>query len=67
MSRTRARSIATVAADRLSAELDPHRYRGVREDGLDERLGEILQVVSDAREILVDDRLRDEYLRGLGD
>jgi hypothetical protein len=55
------------AAQRLAAEFDPRRYQGVKEDGLDERLEEILRVVSDAREILVDDRLRDEYLRGLGD
>ncbi len=55
------------AARRLEAEFDPRRYDGVREDGLEERLREILGVVTDAREILVDDRLRDEYLRGLGD
>jgi len=55
------------SAERLAAEFDPHRYRDVREDGLGERLGEILRVLADAREILVDDRLREEYLRGLGD
>ena len=55
------------AAERLAAEFDPRRYQGVREDGLDDRLDEILRVVADAREILVDDRLRSEYLRGLGD
>ena len=55
------------AADRLGAEFDPRRYRGVKEEGRDERLDEILRVVADAREILVDDRLRDEYLRGLGE
>jgi hypothetical protein len=55
------------AADRIGSEFDPRRYRGVTEDGLDERLEEILRVVDDAREILVDDRLREEYLRGLGD
>ncbi len=55
------------AAERLAAEFDPRRYRGVKEDGLDERLEEILRVVDDAREILVDDRLREEYQRGLGD
>ncbi|HEX9048937.1 MAG TPA: DUF4388 domain-containing protein, partial [Anaeromyxobacter sp.] len=55
------------AAARLASEFDPRRYRGVKEDGLDGRLEEILGVVSDAREILVDDRLREEYLRGLGD
>jgi preprotein translocase subunit Sec63 len=55
------------AADRLAAEFDPHRYRAVKEDGLDGRLDEILRVLGDAREILVDDRLREEYLRGLGE
>jgi hypothetical protein len=55
------------AAERLSAELDPARFAGVHEDGLEARLDEILGVVADAREILVDDRLRAEYLRGLGE
>jgi hypothetical protein len=54
------------AAERLSSEFDPRRYRDVKEDGLDDRLEEILRVVDDAREILADDRLREEYLRGLG-
>ncbi|HEY6002512.1 MAG TPA: DUF4388 domain-containing protein, partial [Anaeromyxobacter sp.] len=55
------------AAERLAAEFEPRRYQGIREDGLAARLDEILRVVSDAREILADDRLRSEYLRGLGD
>jgi CheY-like chemotaxis protein len=55
------------AAERLAAEFEPRRYQGIREDGLSARLEEILRVVSDAREILADDRLRSEYLRGLGD
>ena len=55
------------AAARLSAEFDPRRYQGVREDGLEARLEEILDVIDDAREILADDGLRAEYLRGLGD
>jgi hypothetical protein len=55
------------AAERLFAEFEPRRYQGIREEGLQGRLDEILRVVADAREILVDDRLRDEYLRGLGD
>jgi CheY-like chemotaxis protein len=55
------------AADRLLAEFDPVRYQGVREDGLPARLAEILRVVADAKDVLADDRLRDEYLHGLGD
>ncbi len=55
------------AVDRLRAEFDPRRFQGVREEGLDDRLREILTVVADAREILVDDALRAEYLRGLGE
>jgi hypothetical protein len=55
------------ATERLVAELDPRRFHGVREEGLEERLEEIRRVVADAREILVDDRLREAYLQGLGD
>jgi hypothetical protein len=55
------------AAERLAAEFEPRRYEGIREDGLLGRLDEILRVLADAREVLVDDRLRNEYLRGLGD
>jgi curved DNA-binding protein CbpA len=54
------------ASERLAAEFDPRRYHGVKEDGLPAKLSEILQVVQDAREVLADDRLREEYLRGLG-
>ena len=55
------------AADRLAAEFDPVRYASVREEGLPVALAEILQVLRDARDVLADDRLRQEYLRGLGD
>jgi CheY-like chemotaxis protein len=55
------------AAARLTAEFDPRRYEEVREEGLEARLEEILDVIDDAREILADDGLRAEYLRGLGD
>jgi len=55
------------AFERLRAELDPRRFQGVREDGLEGRLEEIQRVLADARDVLADDRLRDEYLRGLGD
>ena len=54
------------AADRLRAEFEPRRFAGLADDGLPARLAEILQVVEDARAVLADDRLRDEYLRGLG-
>ena len=55
------------AADRLQAEFEPGRFAGQPDEGLPTRLAEILQVIQDAREVLADDRLRDEYLRGLGD
>jgi hypothetical protein len=55
------------AYERLRAEFDPRRFQGVREDGLEERLEEIQRVVADARDVLADDRLRAEYLRGLGE
>jgi len=54
------------AADRLLAEFAPHRYAGFQEDGLAEKLDEIGAVVRDARDVLADDRLRGEYLQGLG-
>jgi CheY-like chemotaxis protein len=54
------------AAERLGAEFSPSRFAAVSEDGLGPRLDEITQVVIDAREVLADDRLREEYLRGLG-
>ena len=53
------------AATRLLAEFEPARYQGVREEGLAARLEEIRLVVADAREVLSDDRLRAEYVRGL--
>jgi hypothetical protein len=55
------------AFGRLSAELDPRRFQGVREEGLEGRLEEIHRVLADARDVLADDRLREEYLRGLGE
>ncbi len=55
------------AAERLLAEFDPRRFAGVPDEGLPARLSEIVQVLQDAREVLADDRLREEYLRGLGD
>ena len=41
--------------------------RRCSEEGLEERLDEIQRVVADARDVLADDRLRGEYLRGLGE
>ena len=55
------------AADRLASEFAPGRFQSVREEGLPGRLEEILRVVGDAREVLADERLREEYLRGLGE
>ncbi|WP_152643367.1 DUF4388 domain-containing protein, partial [Anaeromyxobacter sp. PSR-1] len=55
------------AADRLAAELHPDRFAALRDPALTEALQEIQQVVLDARDVLADDRLRQEYLRGLGD
>jgi hypothetical protein len=55
------------AADRLQAEFEPGRFAGVADEGLQGRLAEIGQVIQDAREVLANDRLREEYLRGLGD
>ncbi|WP_242394624.1 DUF4388 domain-containing protein, partial [Anaeromyxobacter oryzisoli] len=55
------------ASDRLLAELDPQRYGGARDESLPATLAEIQAVVKDARDVLADDRLRDEYLRGLGE
>jgi CheY-like chemotaxis protein len=54
------------AAQRLASEFDPRRFPQ-DDEGLPGRLAEILQVVNDAREVLANERLRDEYLRGLGD
>ena len=58
---------AREAAERLTAEFAPARFIGLREDGLPAALDEILRVVADAREVLADDRLRAEYLGGLGE
>jgi hypothetical protein len=55
------------AAERLQTEFDPRRFASQGDEGLPGRLAEILEVVRDAREVLADERLRDEYLRGLGD
>jgi hypothetical protein len=57
---------AREAADRLLAEFDPRKLAGSGDEGLTARLEEIRRVVSDAREVLADDALRAEYLRGLG-
>jgi len=54
------------ASERLTAEFSPARFEAVSEDGLEPRLDEIVRVVVDAREVLANDRLREEYLRGLG-
>jgi CheY-like chemotaxis protein len=54
------------AADRLFAEFDPRRFAGMKDEALLGKLEEILRVVADAREVLADERLREEYLRGLG-
>jgi hypothetical protein len=54
------------AAERLFAELDPARFAGMKDETLPEKLEEILRVVADAREVLADERLREEYLHGLG-
>jgi hypothetical protein len=54
------------AAARLLAELAPERWAGAHEAGLPARLEEIRRVVAEAREVLEDDPLRQEYLRGLG-
>jgi hypothetical protein len=53
------------SAERLSAEFQAERYRGHQEEGLPARLEEIRRVVSDAREVLADPLLREEYQRGL--
>jgi hypothetical protein len=54
------------AADRLATEFQPARFTAVREDGLPGRLEEIRRVLTDAREVLADDALREEYVLGLG-
>ncbi len=53
------------AAGRLLAELSAERFHGARDEGLPARLEEIRRVVGEAREVLADDTLRAEYLRGL--
>ncbi len=55
------------AARRLENEFDPRRFPAQGDEGLPARLAEILQVVHDAREVLANERLREEYLRGLGE
>jgi CheY-like chemotaxis protein len=54
------------AAERLFAEFDPGRFAAMKDESLLEKLEEILRVVADAREVLADERLREEYLLGLG-
>ena len=53
------------AAERLTAEYQAERFRGLQEEGLPARLEEIRRVVADAREVLADPFLREEYQRGL--
>ncbi len=55
------------AAERLLSELTPERFDAVVADGLPAKLEEIRQVVEEARDILLDDVLRAEYLAGLGE
>jgi curved DNA-binding protein CbpA len=38
----------------------------MKDETLPEKLEEILRVVADAREVLADERLREEYLHGVG-
>jgi CheY-like chemotaxis protein len=54
------------AAERLISEFDPARFPALQEDGLPGRFDEIRRVVADAREVLVDEAVREEYVRGLG-
>ena len=56
------------AAERLRPSSIPRRFHG-DEGGRARRAGSTRssRVVADAREVLADDRLREEYLRGLGD
>jgi hypothetical protein len=53
------------AAERLTGEFQAERFRGHEEEGLPARLEEIRRVVADAREVLADPFLREEYERGL--
>ena len=55
------------AAARLESEFEAQRFAGYSEDGLAERLLEIQHVIREASEVLADDQLRAEYIRGLGD
>jgi DnaJ-class molecular chaperone len=55
------------AAARLEGEFDAQRFAGYSEDGLADKLAEIQRVLREAREVLADDQLRAEYIRGLGD
>jgi hypothetical protein len=54
------------AAERLTAEFQPERFRDDVDPELPGRLEEIRRVVADAREVLSDERLRTEYVRGMG-
>ncbi|HTP49266.1 MAG TPA: DUF4388 domain-containing protein [Anaeromyxobacteraceae bacterium] len=54
------------AAARLLAEFDPARFHGQREPGLEERLEEVRRVLAEARDVLADDGLREEYVEALG-
>jgi hypothetical protein len=55
------------SAERLTAEFRPERFGGLQEEGLPARLEEIRRVLADAREVLADPLLREEYQRGLSE
>jgi CheY-like chemotaxis protein len=55
------------AAERLLSELTLERFDALVADGLAAKLEEIRQVMEEARDILLDDVLRAEYLTGLGE
>ena len=49
------------AYDRLAREFQPLRFRALRRPELPAQLDEIQRVLAEARDILADDGLRDEY------
>lgn len=54
------------AAERLLEELVEERFGSSAVEGLSAKLGEIRQVIEEARDILCDDALRAEYVAALG-
>jgi CheY-like chemotaxis protein len=54
------------ASERLLAELAPERFAGAEEGELASKLDEIRHVIAEARDILLDDGLRTEYVAALG-